>query len=187
MSQQTVPHRPTLHPLRGVVRGYERGAFTGATERHIGAFERGNGGTILLDEVGELPSALQPNLLGALERRSFRRLGSRESISVDVRVVCATNRDLRREVNEGRFRQDLYDRIAVLTMAIPPLRGRREDIPLLIQHFLGEMGLERAVEEIVPELEVLMAETRENVSAAARRFEIHRSFLTSMLKRHGLR
>ncbi len=120
--------------------GHERGAFTGAHRQHIGAFERANGGTILLDEVGELPAPLQASLLGVLERRRFRRLGGSDDINVDVRVVAATNRDLRAEVNAGSFRLDLYYRIAVVRLSVPPLRDRRDDIPLLVGHFLREGG-----------------------------------------------
>ncbi len=120
--------------------GHERGAFTGAERRHIGAFEQANGGTVFLDELGELPASLQPTLLGALERRRFRRVGGTEDIEVDVRLVAATNRDLRAEVNEGRFRLDLYFRLAVVTLLLPPLRERQEDIPALVDHFCRELG-----------------------------------------------
>ena len=130
--------------------GPERGAFTSADRRHIGAFERAHGGTLFLDEIGELPAELQPNLLGALERRRFRRVGGREDIAVDVRVIAATNRDLRAEVNDGRFRLDLYYRVAVVTLRVPPLRERASDIPLLIEHFLEESGHGDAMEELFP-------------------------------------
>jgi len=120
--------------------GHERGAFTGAERQHQGAFERANGGTLFLDEIGELPPELTPNLLGALERRRFQRVGGREDVEVDVRVVAATHRDLRAEVNDGRFRLDLYYRLAVVRLAIPALRERADDLPLLIQHFLREAG-----------------------------------------------
>jgi len=123
--------------------GHERGAFTGADRRHIGAFERASGGTLFLDELGELPDALQTSLLGVLERRRFRRLGGDQEIGVDVRLVAATNRDLRSEVNEGSFRLDLYYRVAVVTLAVPALRERPEDIPVLAEHFVREMGYEQ--------------------------------------------
>jgi transcriptional regulator with GAF, ATPase, and Fis domain len=110
--------------------GHERGAFTGADRQHAGAFERASGGTLFLDEIGELPPALQANLLGVLERRRFRRLGGKQEISVDVRVVSATHRDLRAEVNASTFRLDLYYRLAVVVMKVPPLRERAEDVPL---------------------------------------------------------
>ena len=128
--------------------GHERGAFTGADRTHIGAFERANGGTLFLDEVGELPPELQPQLLGALERRKFRRVGGQKEISVDVRVVAATNRDLRAEVNAGTFRLDLYHRLAVVEVRLPPLRERAEDIPLLCQHFLQECGHDGPAEAV---------------------------------------
>ena len=133
--------------------GHERGAFTGAHERHVGAFERAHGGTIFLDEIGELPLELQPQLLGALERRRFRRLGGTSEIEVDVDVVSATNRDLRRAVNEGSFRLDLYYRLAVVVLRLPPLRDRRDDIPILTKHFLRECGHDGELEEIItPEM-----------------------------------
>ena len=139
---------PTL--IASELFGHERGAFTSADRQHIGAFERADGGTLFLDEIGELPATLQSGLLGALERRSFRRLGGHDVINVDVRLICATNRDLRREVNAGRFRQDLYYRVAVLLLKIPPLRERTADIPLLVEHFLNEAGHAGSVDEVIP-------------------------------------
>jgi DNA-binding NtrC family response regulator len=116
--------------------GHERGAFTGAISNYAGAFERAHGGTIFLDEIGELPPELQPNLLGVLERRQVRRLGSSRPVPLDLRVIAATNRDLASEMNRGTFRSDLYYRLAVVQVRVPPLRERPEDIPLLAQHFL---------------------------------------------------
>jgi DNA-binding NtrC family response regulator len=130
--------------------GHEKGAFTGADRKHEGAFERANGGTLFLDEVGELPESLQPTLLGALERKRFRRLGGRDEITVDVRVVCATHRDLYADVNSGRFRLDLFYRLAVVALEIPALRDRSEDIPMLIEHFCREAGHRRGVEALFP-------------------------------------
>jgi DNA-binding NtrC family response regulator len=120
--------------------GHERGAFTGADHQHIGAFERAHGGTLFLDEIGELPTTLQATLLGALERRRFRRLGGRTEIAIDVRVVSATNRDLRAGVNSGAFRLDLYYRLAVVTLVLPALRDRTDDIEPLVEQFLREAG-----------------------------------------------
>ncbi len=120
--------------------GHELGAFTGARERRMGLFESAAGGTIFLDEIGELPLDLQPKLLRALEKHEVRRVGSHEPISVDVRVIAATNRDLRREVNNGAFRSDLFYRLGTVRMVIPPLRERREDIPLLVSHFYRQMA-----------------------------------------------
>lgn len=119
--------------------GHEKGSFTGAHRKHVGAFERARGGTIFLDEIGELPLALQPMLLGVLERRRFRSLGAAQPTEADVRIITATHRDLRREVNAGRFRADLYYRLAVARLSIPPLRERPEDIPLLVRHFTRQI------------------------------------------------
>ncbi len=120
--------------------GHERGAFTGAVDRRIGAFERADGGTLFLDEVGELPADLQAKLLGALERRVIRRLGGSSDIRIDVRVVSATHRDLRRAVNAGEFRLDLFYRLAVVTLVLPPLRERPEDVELYARLFARDFG-----------------------------------------------
>jgi len=117
--------------------GHERGAFTGATGSYAGAFERANGGTVFLDEIGELPLNMQPKLLRVLERKEVRRVGGAKTIEVDVRIVAATNRDLGVEVNRGRFREDLYYRLAVARVHVPPLRDRKDDLPLLIDHILA--------------------------------------------------
>ncbi len=119
--------------------GHEKGAFTGAHARRIGAFEAAHDGTLFLDEIGELPLDLQPKLLRALESRTIKRVGSSETTAVDVRVVAATNRDLRADVNAGRFRADLYYRLAVITLRMPPLRERPEDIPDLVTRLLDEL------------------------------------------------
>jgi DNA-binding NtrC family response regulator len=119
--------------------GHERGAFTGADRRRQGAFERAHGGTVFLDEIGELPLASQPALLGALQRRRFRRVGGHDEVEVDVRLVAATNRDLRVEMERGAFRADLYYRLATASLWLPPLRGRLEDLPVLIASLLTEL------------------------------------------------
>jgi len=119
--------------------GHERGAFTGADRRMLGAFERADGGTIFLDEIGELPIAVQPALLGVLQRKKIRRLGGDRDIAIDVRVISATHRDLRARVNDGSFREDLYYRIAGARVVVPPLRERPEDIPVLVRHFASEI------------------------------------------------
>ena len=117
--------------------GHEKGSFTGATARKDGLFEVADGGTLFIDEIGELPPALQPKLLRVLEDGSLRRIGSHQERRVDVRVIAATNRDLKKEVEAGRFREDLYYRVNVMSIPLPPLRERREDLPLLIDHVLG--------------------------------------------------
>jgi DNA-binding NtrC family response regulator len=124
--------------------GHERGAFTGASDRRVGAFEEASGGTLFLDEIGELPLAMQPKLLRALEQRTIRRIGSNARIPIDVRVIAATNRSLRAEVNEGRFRADLYYRLAVVTIVLPPLRERPEDIARTAEHLLVALGADAA-------------------------------------------
>lgn len=120
--------------------GHERGAYTGADRRYIGTFERAHNGTIFLDEISEMIPKLQVKLLRFLQERSFTRVGGNELINVDVRIVAATNRDLSREVEEGRFREDLYYRLNVVPMYIPPLRERKEDIHLLAKYFLQNMS-----------------------------------------------
>lgn len=121
--------------------GHERGAFTGADKRRIGRFEQAHGGTLFLDEVGELPLDTQVKLLRALQEREIERVGGGETIPVDVRVVAATNRNLLDLVGSGRFRADLYYRLNVVLIEVPPLRERATDLPLLVEHFLGELEL----------------------------------------------
>jgi DNA-binding NtrC family response regulator len=132
--------------------GYERGAFTGADQRRLGNFELAHGGTFFLDEVAELPLEMQAKFLRVLEERKLRRLGGRSEVEVDVRVICATHRDLKEEIRKGRFREDLFFRLHVFTIQLPPLKERREDIPLLVHYFIekfnGETG--KRVQGVAP-------------------------------------
>jgi two-component system response regulator AtoC len=123
--------------------GHERGAFTGAVARRVGKFEAANGGTIFLDEIGDISPKLQLDLLRVLEDRRFFRVGGTEAVTVDVRIIAATNRDLQAEVQQGRFREDLFYRLNVIPIVLPPLRERREDIPLLVEQLLEQLCAEQ--------------------------------------------
>lgn len=120
--------------------GHERGSFTGATDRRIGKFELAHNSTLFLDEIGEMPLELQVKLLRALQEKEIERIGSERTIKVDVRIIAATNRDLENEVQEGRFRTDLYYRLNIFPIGLPSLRNRREDLPLLATHFIQKLS-----------------------------------------------
>ena len=122
--------------------GHEKGAFTGALARRPGRFELADGGTLFLDEVGDLPAEVQVKLLRVLQERTFERVGGTETLKTDVRVISATHRDLEKAISENEFREDLYYRLAVLLVHLPPLRDRKEDIPLLVKRFLGDLQKE---------------------------------------------
>ena len=117
--------------------GYEKGAFTGASHRRMGKIEQASGGTVFLDEIGDMPSGIQAKILRLLQEKSIERLGGRDTIPVDVRIIAATNRNLEKALSEGRFREDLYYRLKVVTISLPPLRERSGDIPLLAEYFLA--------------------------------------------------
>ena len=134
--------------------GHEKGAFTGADRRRIGKFEQCNGGTIFLDEVGDMPLALQAKMLRLLQEQSFERVGGNETVRTDVRLIAATHHDLKAESAEEKFRSDLYYRLGVFTIFLPPLRERGEDLPLLLHHYLRRFSRElgRVVQDVAPEV-----------------------------------
>jgi two-component system, NtrC family, response regulator AtoC len=133
--------------------GHEKGAFTGAISRKPGKFETADGGTLLLDEIGDMTLSTQAKILRALQEREFQRVGGTQTIKVDVRIIASTNKDLEREVKEGTFRDDLYFRLNVVTLQVPPLRDRREEIPELADHFLAETNtrLNRGITRLAPD------------------------------------
>jgi formate hydrogenlyase transcriptional activator len=141
-----------LDLLESELFGHEKGAFTGAIAQKIGRFELADKGTLFLDEIGDIPQALQPKLLRILQEQEFERLGSARTHQVDVRLVAATNRDLEEMVNHGQFRSDLYYRLNVFPLQLPPLRERRDDIPALVMHFVERFGrrMGREIEQIPP-------------------------------------
>jgi DNA-binding NtrC family response regulator len=134
--------------------GHEKGAFTGADRRRIGKFEQCNGGTLFLDEIGDMPLALQAKMLRLLQDQAFERVGGNETVRTDVRLIAATHRDLKAWSDEGKFRPDLYYRLGVFTIHLPPLRERGEDLPLLVRHYLRRFSRElgREVQEVAPEV-----------------------------------
>ena len=140
--------------------GHERGAFTGADQRRLGSWELADGGTLFLDEVGEIPIELQAKFLRVLEEERLRRLGGKSEIAVDVRVISATNRDLKEEIKAGRFREDLYFRLNVFHIPLAPLKERREDIALLVQHFIDRFSREggKRVQGVSPQAVKLLQE-----------------------------
>ena len=136
--------------------GHVKGAFTGANAHRRGAFELAEGGTLFLDEVGELPPDVQPMLLRVLESGNFRKVGSEQTLNADIRVVSATNRDLPRQIAKGTFREDLYHRLAALSLPVPPLRDRPEDIPMLLRHFLRSLNEKYEEEKLPPRPEEVL-------------------------------
>jgi nitrogen regulation protein NR(I) len=139
--------------------GYEKGAFTGAAHRRIGKIEQAHGGTVFLDEIGDMPFSLQAKILRLLQEKSIERIGGRASIPVDVRILAATNRDLEKAIEEGRFREDLYYRLKVVTIWLPPLNKRPEDIPLLTEYFLSRYAAASGIENpgITEEAKAILA------------------------------
>ena len=139
--------------------GHEKGSFTGATSQHTGRFELADNGTLLLDEIGDITASTQVRLLRLLQERAFTRVGGTKTISCDVRIIAATNRDLKRAIADGKFRDDLFYRLNVFPVTVPPLRQRRDDIPALVEHFtkLASVALGVEPREVSPEAMALLA------------------------------
>jgi two-component system nitrogen regulation response regulator GlnG len=150
LNMAAIPH----DLLESELFGHEKGAFTGAQSRRIGRFEQADGGTLFLDEIGDMPAELQTRLLRVLADGEFYRVGGHEGVKADVRIIAATHQDLEQLVSEGRFREDLFHRLNVIRVHLPPLRERREDIPLLMDHFL-----QRAARELGVETKTLLPDT----------------------------
>jgi DNA-binding NtrC family response regulator len=146
--------------VESILFGHEKGAFTGATDRHVGKFEEASGGTLFLDEVGELPADIQVKLLRAIQEGEIDPVGARKPVKVDIRLISATNRDLAADLKSGRFREDLYYRLNVLPLTVPPLRERPEDITLLARHFMKRFAAEERrpeIADIAPPAEAMLA------------------------------
>jgi DNA-binding NtrC family response regulator len=145
--------------VESILFGHEKGSFTGATDKHLGKFAEASGGTLFLDEIGELPLDMQVKLLRALQEGEIDPVGSKRSVKVDVRIVSATNRDLAEQVRDGRFREDLFYRLNVFPLEAPALRDRREDIPALVDHFIGRFNVEegKRIAGVSPETSALLA------------------------------
>src|SRR5690606_13291055 len=134
--------------VESILFGHEKGSFTGATDRHVGKFVEANGGTLFLDEVGDLPPDVQVKLLRAVQEGEVDPVGARSTVKVDIRLISATHRDLLQRVKDGEFREDLFYRLNVFPIHVPPLRDRREDIPMLVQHFISRVGPAEARDRI---------------------------------------
>jgi two-component system nitrogen regulation response regulator GlnG len=163
--------------------GHEKGSFTGADRRRIGKFEQCNGGTILLDEIGDMPPTLQAKVLRLIQEQLFERVGGNESVKTDVRLIASTHRDLKTLSAEGEFRADLYYRLSVFTIHLPPLRERGEDVPMLVQHFVRRFGRElgKDVQEITPEAMQLLS----NYSWPGNIRELQSAIKQALLHAHG--
>jgi DNA-binding NtrC family response regulator len=171
------------HLLESELFGHEKGSFTGADRRRIGKFEQCNHGTILLDEIGDMPLALQAKILRLLQEQSFERVGGNETVRTDVRIIAASHRDLKAHSAEGKFRPDLYYRLSVFTIHLPPVRERGEDLPLLVQHYLRRFGRElgREVREVAPEA----LERLRNYSWPGNIREVQSVVKQALLQAHG--
>jgi len=162
--------------------GHERGAFTGAYTRKIGKFEQACGGTIFLDEIGDLPSAVQAKILRVLQQRTFERVGGSETLEADVRVLAATNRNLEQAITEGGFREDLYHRLNVVTIQLPPLKDRRCDIPVLVDYFLNRYSQELRIEKPLISPEAIESLREDDWPGNVRELE-HRIYRTLIFTR----
>jgi two-component system response regulator FlrC len=168
--------------------GFEKGAFTGANEKKVGKFELAHGGTILLDEIGEMSATLQAKLLRVLQEKEIDRVGGKEPVPVDVRVIATTNRDLQKEIEEGRFREDLYFRLSVFPLQLLPLRERTEDIRLIAEHYVNKFSLElnRTVSGFTDEAVEFLTERKWKGNIRELENAIHRAVLIARSERIGV-
>ena len=164
--------------------GYERGSFTGAVGRKRGLLELAEGGTLLLNEIGELSLPLQSKLLTFLDARKFTRVGGEKEITVNARLIAATNRDLEKEVEEGRFRKDLFYRLNVFSIAAPPLRERREDIPILVQEILAKLRIEMNIDG-APTIDASLMRTFKNYDWPGNVRELHNVLERALIHSQG--
>jgi len=179
----------SLTLLESELFGHEKGAFTGAAERRKGRFEMADGGSLFLDEIGEIDASVQVKILRALEERKFERVGGQETVEVDTRLIAATNRDLKQMVADGDFREDLYYRLYVVAITLPPLRERTGDIPLLLKHYLDEFNAEngRDVEGFSPDALDLLASYNWPGNVRELRNVVEQTVVLSRNKRIGVR
>jgi DNA-binding NtrC family response regulator len=166
--------------------GHEKGSFTGATAKHIGKFQEADGGTLFLDEVAELPLDMQVKLLRAIQEGEIDPVGSRKPVKVNVRIVSATNRNMIEMVKAGQFREDLYYRLNVFPIMVPPLRDRKDDVPALVNHFITKLAAEELEAIEADMIRLALGRYRGHMTEVAKRLNIGRSTLYRKMQEYGL-